>query len=160
MLPNLFSMDTLSGTDAGLPWGWSRSHKPSGGRIEVFGATGLPALGAAAPYQRARSVSMFCPPAWLYGCVTAGSPSWSPVPLLVPPSALFPASPQTQVGTLSFRPGTRSHEQVCFNNYRGRGNTWVAQSVEHPALGFSSHHDLRVVGSSSGSGFVLSGESA
>ena len=28
------------------------------------------------------------------------------------------------------------------------GGTWVAQSIEHPALDFSSGHDPRVVGSS------------
>ena len=38
--------------------------------------------------------------------------------------------------------------------------TWVARSVKHLTLGFGSGHDLRVMGSSSMLGFVLSGESA
>ena len=42
-------------------------------------------------------------------------------------------------------------------NSRG---TWVAQLVEHLALGFSSGHDLRVLRSSPVSGSMLSMESA
>jgi len=37
---------------------------------------------------------------------------------------------------------------------------WMAQSVEHPTLDFSSGHDLRVVGLSPVLGSVLGGESA
>ena len=39
------------------------------------------------------------------------------------------------------------------------GGTWVAQSVEHPTLGFGSGHDLGVVRSSPASGSMLGGES-
>ena len=39
------------------------------------------------------------------------------------------------------------------------GRTWAVQSVKHPALGFSSNHDLRVVRSSYMSA-LLSTESA
>ena len=38
--------------------------------------------------------------------------------------------------------------------------TWVAQSVEHQTLDFSSDHDPRVMGLSSASGSVLSVELA
>ena len=43
---------------------------------------------------------------------------------------------------------------------RCRGGAWVAQSVEHLALGFCSGHGLRVVGLSPASGSVLSEEFA
>ena len=36
----------------------------------------------------------------------------------------------------------------------------MAQWVKHPTLDFGSSHDLRVVRSSPGSGFVLGGEPA
>ena len=39
-------------------------------------------------------------------------------------------------------------------------DAWMAQSVECPTLDFGSSHDLRVMGLSPASGFVLSGESA
>ena len=42
-------------------------------------------------------------------------------------------------------------------NNRG---TWVAQSVKHQTLGFSSGHDFRVLGSSPGLGFAISVVSA
>jgi len=38
-------------------------------------------------------------------------------------------------------------------------DTWVALSVKHQTLDFSSGHDLRVLGSSPASGSMLSGES-
>jgi len=44
--------------------------------------------------------------------------------------------------------------------YKHSGDTWVAQSVEHPTLGFDSGHYLAVVGSNPVSGFALSAESA
>ena len=40
------------------------------------------------------------------------------------------------------------------------GGTWVAQSIEHPALDFSSGHDPRVVGSSPTLGSVVGMEPA
>ena len=43
---------------------------------------------------------------------------------------------------------------------RRHRDTWVDQSVGHPTLDFGSGHDLRVVRSSSVSGYVLSVESA
>ena len=46
------------------------------------------------------------------------------------------------------------------NNKKERRGTWVAQLVEHPALGFGSGCDLRVKGSSPISGSTLSAEPA
>ena len=39
------------------------------------------------------------------------------------------------------------------------GGTWVAQSVKHPTLDFSSGHDLMVVRSSPASGSALTTQS-
>ena len=57
----------------------------------------------------------------------------------------------------SLLPGAPRDVECSFNmDFRG---AWVAQLVEHPTLGFSSGHDLKVVRSSPVSGSVLSGES-
>jgi len=49
---------------------------------------------------------------------------------------------------------------IGLNNVTCFRGAWMGQLVEHPILGFSSGHDLRVLGSSPTSGSVISMESA
>ena len=49
------------------------------------------------------------------------------------------------------------NKQISKKDQRG---AWLAQSVEHPALDFSSGHEPKIVGSSPALGFVLTLEPA
>ena len=48
---------------------------------------------------------------------------------------------------------------VCNCSQKNIKDTWVAQSVEHPTLGFRSDHDLRLMGFSSALDSALRAES-